>query len=55
MISFIIQFSNDKYIGILPCDYSLPTLFDLRFLAGRDFSEAFVEAKGSGENTIHPK
>jgi hypothetical protein len=33
----------------------LPTLFDFRFLAGRDFSEAFVDAEESGENTIHPK
>ena len=30
---------EDQYIGILPCDYSMPSLFGLRFLAGQDFSE----------------
>jgi putative ABC transport system permease protein len=45
--------ANDQYIGILPCDYSLPSLFDLRFLAGDDFSEAFSDAEGSGEYIIN--
>ena len=44
---------NDQYIGILPCDYSLPSLFDLRFLAGDDFSETFTDAEGSGEYIIN--
>jgi putative ABC transport system permease protein len=44
---------NDQYIGILPCDYSLPSLFDLRFLAGNDFSDTFVDAEGSGEYIIN--
>jgi putative ABC transport system permease protein len=45
--------ANDDYIGILPCDYSLPSLFDLRFIAGHDFSEAFIDPEGSGEYIIN--
>ena len=45
--------ANDQFIGILPCDYSLPDLFSLRFIAGRDFSESFTDAKGSGEYIIN--
>ena len=44
---------NDQYIGILPCDFSLPSLFDLHFLAGDDFSETFIDAEGSGEYIIN--
>jgi putative ABC transport system permease protein len=44
---------NDQFIGIIPCDYSLPSMFDLRFLAGNDFSETFVDAEGSGEYIIN--
>lgn len=44
---------QDEYIGILPCDYSLPSLFELRFLAGRDFSEKLIDAEGSGEYIIN--
>lgn len=44
---------QDQLIGILPCDYSLPSLFGLRFLAGRDFSEKFIDAGGSGEYIIN--
>ncbi len=44
---------NDQYIGILPCDYSMPSLFDLRFMVGRDFSETIVDAEGSGEYIIN--
>lgn len=45
--------ANDQYIGILPCDYSLPTLFDLSFLAGSDFSKEFSDAEGSGQYIIN--
>jgi putative ABC transport system permease protein len=45
--------AEDQLIGILPCDYSMPSLFDLRFLAGRDFSEEFIDAEGSGEYIIN--
>ena len=44
---------NDQRIGILPCDYSLPSLFDLRFMAGSDFSETFTDTEGSGEYIIN--
>ena len=30
---------GDDFIGIFPCDYSLPGIFNLKFLSGRDFSE----------------
>jgi putative ABC transport system permease protein len=45
--------ANDNYIGILPCDYSLPSLFGLRFMAGHDFSERLADAEGSGEYIIN--
>ena len=44
---------QDQYIGILPCDYSFPSLFGLSFLAGRDFSEKFIDTEGSGEYIIN--
>jgi len=44
---------QDEYIGILPCDYSLPSLFKLPFVTGRDFSERFIDAEGSGEYIIN--
>lgn len=44
---------NNDFIGILPCDYSLPSLFELRFIAGEDFSEEFTDADGSGEYIIN--
>lgn len=45
--------ANDQFIGILPCDYSMPSLFGLRFLAGQDFSERYIDAEGSGEYIIN--
>ncbi len=45
--------ANDQYIGILPCDYSMPSLFELRFIAGSNFSEKFSDAEGSGEYIIN--
>ena len=44
---------EDQVIGILPCDYSLPSLFGLNFLAGHDFSEKYQDAEGSGEYIIN--
>lgn len=44
---------QDQLIGIIPCDYSLPSMFDLPFVAGRDFSEEFTDAEGSGEYIIN--
>lgn len=44
---------EDQVIGILPCDYSMPSLFGLNFLAGRDFSEEYIDAEGSGEYIIN--
>jgi len=45
--------TNDNHIGIFPCDYSLPSLFGLRFLAGRDFSETYQDEAGLGEYLIN--
>ncbi len=44
---------EDQLIGILPCDYSMPSLFGLRFLAGQDFSDRYSDAEGSGEYIIN--
>jgi len=44
---------EDQFIGILPCDYSMPSLFGLHFLAGQDFSENYSDAEGSGEYIIN--
>ena len=44
---------EDQRIGILPCDYSMPSLFGLWFIAGSNFSEKFSDAEGSGEYIIN--
>jgi len=44
---------QDQVIGILPCDYSMPSLFGLRFMAGDDFSEKYSDPEGSGEYIIN--
>lgn len=44
---------EDQLIGIVPCDYSMPSLFNLPFLAGEDFSEKYIDAEGSGEYIIN--
>ncbi|RLD65652.1 MAG: hypothetical protein DRI98_14525 [Bacteroidetes bacterium] len=44
---------EDQLIGILPCDYSMPSLFGLRFIAGSNFSEKFVDTEGSGEYILN--
>ncbi len=43
----------DDMIGIFPCDYSFPAIFDLKFLAGHDFSERNDDNEGSGEYIIN--
>lgn len=45
--------ANDDYIGIVPCDYSMPSLFELRFIAGSNFSEKFNDEEGFGEYIIN--
>jgi putative ABC transport system permease protein len=44
---------SDNYNGIFPCDYSLPSVFGLNFLAGDNFSETFTDHEGSGEYIIN--
>ena len=44
---------QDEYIGILPCDYSMPSMFGLHFMAGSDFSEKYSDPEGSGEYIIN--
>jgi putative ABC transport system permease protein len=36
-------------IGVLPCDYSFPSLFNLHFLSGEDFSDKNIDVEDSGE------
>ncbi len=38
---------------VFPCDYSFASVFDLNFLAGRNFSEEFSDNEGSGEYIIN--
>jgi len=40
-------------IGIFPCDYSFPGIFNLKFLSGSDFSEKNTDIEGSGEYIIN--
>lgn len=40
-------------IGVFPCDYSFPSTFKLKFLAGTDFRENNIEQEGSGEYIIN--
>ncbi len=43
---------NNK-IGILPCDYSFASIFNLHFLSGNNFSEKNEDNEGSGEYIIN--
>jgi putative ABC transport system permease protein len=43
----------DRYIGILPCDYSFASMFGLEFLAGRNFTSTLSDHSGSGEYIIN--
>lgn len=40
-------------IGVFPCDYSFPEVFNLKFLSGNTFSETNDENEGSGEYIIN--
>jgi putative ABC transport system permease protein len=40
-------------IGIFPCDYSLPGIFNLKFLGGSSFSDKNADNEGSGEYIIN--
>lgn len=43
---------NDR-IGVFPCDYSFASIFNLKFLAGSNFSERSTDNEGSGEYIIN--
>jgi putative ABC transport system permease protein len=43
----------DNMIGILPCDYSFATVFNLHFLGGSNFSAKNDDNDGSGEYIIN--
>jgi putative ABC transport system permease protein len=45
--------NTDNYIGILPCDYSFASIFNLNFLAGNNFSEKNEDNESSGEYIIN--
>lgn len=40
-------------IGVFPCDYSFAAIFNLRFLAGANFTEKNNDTEGSGEYIIN--
>ncbi|MFO7925018.1 MAG: ABC transporter permease [Bacteroidales bacterium] len=43
----------DDRIGVFPCDYSFPEVFNLEFIGGRNFTEQNADADGSGEYIIN--
>ncbi|MFO7369178.1 MAG: ABC transporter permease [Bacteroidales bacterium] len=46
--------SNEyERIGVFPCDYSFPEVFNLKFLSGNTFTETNDENEGSGEYIIN--
>jgi putative ABC transport system permease protein len=45
--------TEKNQIGILSCDYSFAKVFDLKFLAGTDFSPTNTDHDGSGEYIIN--
>jgi putative ABC transport system permease protein len=44
---------TDNSIGVLPCDYSFASIFNLKFLGGSNFSENNADNEGSGEYIIN--
>jgi putative ABC transport system permease protein len=44
---------NISMIGVLPCDYSFTRVFNLKLLAGEDFSPVNMDNEGSGEFLIN--
>ncbi len=45
--------NSDNYIGVFPCDYSFASIFNLKFLAGSNFSTDNDDHEGSGEYIIN--
>lgn len=45
--------SADNSIGVLPCDYSFASIFNMKFLGGENFSEKNEDNEGSGEYIIN--
>ncbi len=43
----------NNYIGVFPCDYDFARIFDLHFMAGRNFSKSYTDTEGSGEYIIN--
>ena len=44
---------SENMIGVFPCDYSFPGMFNLNFISGRDFSPQNIDNEGSGEYIIN--
>ena len=44
---------DNKRIGVFPCDYSFPSMFNLEFLCGHDFSKKNTDSDGFGEYIIN--
>jgi putative ABC transport system permease protein len=47
------QDNLSDWITVLPCDYSFASIFNLNFLAGRNFSQTNKEQEGSGEYILN--
>lgn len=45
--------SVDKMIGVFPCDYSFASIFNLKFISGKNFSEINVDDENAGEYIIN--
>jgi putative ABC transport system permease protein len=45
--------SRDNYIRVFPCDYSFAGIFNLKIIAGENFSEVNNDNEGSGEYLIN--
>jgi putative ABC transport system permease protein len=45
--------TEDERIGVFPCDYSFPSMFNLKFLYGHDFSKNNIDSDGFGEYIIN--
>ncbi|MCK3682907.1 ABC transporter permease [Maribellus sp. YY47] len=44
---------SQNRIGVFPCDYSFASIFNLEFLAGKNFTESNADVEGSGEYIIN--
>lgn len=43
----------EERVGVFPCDYSFPQVFNLDFLSGDSFSDSWEDHEGSGEYIIN--